>query len=344
MTDRAAIFQPFFDFSSAGRGLEIGPLAQPVVIPSFGDISYVDLAPRETLAAYYANDPFVDVKDIPEIDYWITTPDGGLRTLAQAVDGASFDYVVASHVIEHVPDVIGWLAEVASVTADEGALVLAVPDRRFSFDAARPATTVGQALAAHEAGDRTPSVRAVYDQNRSHVDYDVEAAWRGEPHGPRVVPFDYVLKKTEEARAGVYVDTHVWVLTPGEFLDLLDDLGRLGLVDFVVETIVPTPKPRLEFYAVLRRQRRGMPSDEAAHQRELALTAARALIPDESLSIAHQRLAQKQDRTEEALRRNRERVGRLRQRVERQRRRIERLESELADATARDAPKRWRAR
>lgn len=338
MNNRASVFAAVFDFSTGGRGLEIGPLAKPVVAPGTADISYVDLAPRERLVAYYADDPHVDVTQIPEIDFWLTTPEGGSRTLREAVgDGGPFDYVVASHVIEHVPDVVGWLRDVAAVTADGGALVLAVPDRRFSFDALRPATTVGQALEAFEAGHRTPSLRAVYDQNRRHVEVDTVAAWRGEPPGSPALPFEYAVEKLEQVRTGTYVDTHVWVVTPGELLDLLDDLGRLGLLDFTVERLVPTPRNRLEFYVVLRRQERDLPAPEAAHARAESVAAARALLPDESRSVAHQRLAREHERTEAALERERERVARLRRRVERQQGRIARLEAEVVRLRGRAA-------
>ena len=151
------------DFSS-GRGLEIGPLNQPLVTKNMVDVHYVDVFSAAHLRDHYALDPNVKVEDIPDIDFVLSTPDG-LLSLSEAVQpGAPFAWVIASHVVEHVPDVISWLEQIAEIIDDGGLLLLVVPDRRFTFDILRPATTVGQMLHAHEVKDLRPSVRAVYDQ------------------------------------------------------------------------------------------------------------------------------------------------------------------------------------
>ena len=127
-----------------------------------------------------------------------------------------FDWVLASHVIEHVPDVIGWLDQIASITVDGGALMLVVPDRRYCFDAHRPGTSVGQLLEAHELGAVAPSVRAVFDHHRSAVRVRPQDLWAGRPvtYDKRVHDLDYALDRTAAARAGEYVDCHVWLFTP----------------------------------------------------------------------------------------------------------------------------------
>ena len=136
---------------------------------------------RDGLVAHYADEGHgVDVTLIPEIDYFLIQPDGQTLSLAEAAKaGAPFDWVMASHVIEHVPDVIGWLADVAELVADDGSLVLAVPDKRYTFDLHRPPTTVGQMLEAHLNRDERPSVRAVYDHFSSAVQYNHSDLWQG---------------------------------------------------------------------------------------------------------------------------------------------------------------------
>src|SRR6185436_9508930 len=102
------------------------------------DVRYVDVLDRDGLVAHYADDG-VDTDRIPEIDFPLIQPDGRTLGLAEAAaPGAPYDWVVASHVVEHVPDLIGWLADLAELTADGAALVLVVPDRRYTFDALRP--------------------------------------------------------------------------------------------------------------------------------------------------------------------------------------------------------------
>ena len=144
---------------------------------------------------------------------------------------------MASHVIEHVPDLIGWLDQVAEVTADGGDLVLAVPDRRYCFDLHRPGTTLGQMLQANELGETVPSVRAVYDYKRGHASVQAPDIWNGKVAGyeRRIYPLDVVREQVDRARSGEYIDSHVWLFTPGSFLEQIIELRTLGLSEWKVQ-------------------------------------------------------------------------------------------------------------
>ena len=255
---------------SHGRGLEIGPLFDPVVRKSDGDVQYVDVHDVEKLREYYAGHDAVPVDAIVAPDFVIIGPDGA-RSLPEAVsETAAFSWVVASHVIEHVPDVIGWLGEVAEVLVDGGRLILVVPDRRCCFDALRTPTTVGEMLLARHQRDTRPSVRAVYDHVSRAVKIDSAHAWAG--HQPsdddRIHTHDYIVDQLRRStESDEYIDCHVWLFTPKEFLDQMSELGSLDLIDFVVEAIEPTPKDELEFYVVLRRIPRSADEQERARAR-----------------------------------------------------------------------------
>jgi SAM-dependent methyltransferase len=268
-----------------GRGLEIGPLFDPVVFRWDGDVRYVDVKSGAELKAYYSTHPGVPLDDIVDPDFVLIGPDGS-RTLPEAVSGADpFDWVVASHVIEHVPDLIGWLAEVADVLVDDGQLVLAIPDRRYSFDAGRPPTTVGEMLLAHQHGDVIPSVRAIYDHYSSVVTINAADAWAGHEPMPddRIHDLDFVRSQLRLATEhGTYVDCHVWLFTPQSFVDQLMELARLDCVDLVVADVIPTERAELEFYAVLRR----LPRDLDADGRAAVLDAGVALTDLDGLPVA----------------------------------------------------------
>ena len=267
-----------------GRCLEIGPLANPVVDPDVADVRYVDVVDRAGLLAHYDGNPAVDPQAIPEQHFWLTRSDGTVSTLAEAVaaDGP-YQHVVASHVIEHVPDMVGWLRDVAQVLTSDGALVLAVPDRRYCFDVHRAPATVGQVVQAHLDGDRTPSVRAVLDHFMRAVDYSAEQAWAGEqPPTQGSHPIDDVRRHVARQQAGDYVDCHVWPLTPRGFADLMDDLLALGEVDFAVERLTATRVGEQEFYATLRRLDRTREPSVAIEEARVALARMRSDLPDES--------------------------------------------------------------
>ncbi len=68
-----------------------------------------------------------------------------------------FDWVLASHVIEHVPDLIGFINECGELLTPGGRLSLAVPDRRCEFDYYRPCAGLGSVVDAHLEGRRRSS-------------------------------------------------------------------------------------------------------------------------------------------------------------------------------------------
>lgn len=325
---------------SQGRGLEIGPLAKPIALRGSSAVAYVDVTDRDGLLAHYAHDGSVDPDAVPEIDYWLAGEDGSTATLAEAVrEGAPFDWVLASHVVEHVPDVVGWLRDVGDVLADDGSVFLVVPDRRFCFDARRAPTTVGMALQAYELTDRIPSVRAVYDHFRKAVDIDADEAWRGEVVGPErtIHPFSDVLDQIARVRSGAYVDVHVWTFTPGWFVELIEDLGRLGLIDLTIRDILPTAPNQLEFYVVLDRISRGAAPEGVEAERRRCTEAARARVPSERLSQGHQLLVLEHRRVDEELTwlrqeltSTQERLAKTKARLRRTRRRLRRAQSEPA--------------
>ncbi len=250
---RRETFLGLHDFRQ-GRGLEIGPLDAGIAVADV-DVRYLDVLDTEGTRAHYAHDVNVLVELIPEIDYPLVV-DGQPRSLAEAAKpGAPYDWVIASHVIEHVPDMVGWLRDLAAITADGAALLLAVPDRRYCFDRHRPQTTVGQAVAAHERGDVVPGIRAVYDATMATVAVDTRALWRGgrpPGRGPRGPKLPALRHKLARVRAGEYVDCHVWTFTPQALLEQVGELREVGLCDWYVERIL-APTGILEFYAVLRR-------------------------------------------------------------------------------------------
>lgn len=229
-----------------GRGLEIGALHAPVVNKADHDVLYVDYATTEVVRAN-RSDTLVDVADIQDVDIvWGETP------LRDAV-GQTVDYVVASHVIEHVPDLIGWLRELHQVLRPGGVLGLAVPDKRFTFDAWRKDSTLAEAVEAHLTGRRRPSLRQVFDACALSVPVDIGLAWRDglDPGAARAevmgrIPGAYALAQNL-LRSPRYTDCHCWVFTPASFLDLMEEFALLDAFPFAIEAFHPTEPDQIEF-------------------------------------------------------------------------------------------------
>ncbi len=235
---------------AGGRGLEIGGLVRPIVTRDMGLIHYADHASTEELREKYAADPGIDVDEIVPVDFvW------GSSTLAECSgDAAPFDYVIASHVIEHVPDIVGWLREVAEVLRPGGRLCLVVPDRRLTFDVRRRPSDVAEMVEAYLLRLRRPSLRAIFDHFSRHVEVDTGALWRGDPAYADDASIDLVRGweyATHAAETGEYMDTHCWVFAASEFVDLLSDLMRMNLIDFKFVGFTPPPVGDFEFFVAL---------------------------------------------------------------------------------------------
>jgi SAM-dependent methyltransferase len=246
---------------STMRGLEIGPLAAPRVRKDQGDVFYVDHTDTEGLRRKYADNSVLKeyLDQIVDIDCVVRD---GLGIHEALADQAPFDYVIASHLIEHIPDPVTWLSDIASVLRPSGILSLVIPDKRFTFDINRRTTEIGELVDAHLRRLHRPSLRQAYDFISKEITemVDPSAVWAGTADFAGVVRSDVPdpdvaalqLCRTIES-SDQYVDVHCSVFTPESFLGLYEKLARLGLIEFEVAHFVPTEFNQLEFHISLRR-------------------------------------------------------------------------------------------
>ena len=99
--------------------------------------------------------------EIVDVDYVL----GESTNLSEAVaSDAPFDYVIASHVIEHIPDYDRLAGRPdARVASRWRFLSLVIPDKRYCFDVNRSLTEVSDLVDANLRGLRQPSFRQAYD-------------------------------------------------------------------------------------------------------------------------------------------------------------------------------------
>ena len=236
-------------------GMEIGPLASPLVTRADANMLYVDQADTATLRRKYRDDPEVDVGSIVDVDIVVNAK----QSLSQAMGDQRVDFVVASHVVEHVPDFIGWFQSLKQVLRAEGEVRLAVPDMRFSFDRLRAQTRLSDILAAYVHQATVPMPHCILDFCLNQVNtLDVGEAWRGprqRDEEGRCFSFNDSLALARDAlENGTYHDVHCWTFTPQSFAVLCRDLVRAELMPFCCTGFVDTPVLALEFYVHMQRR------------------------------------------------------------------------------------------
>jgi hypothetical protein len=213
------------------RGAEIGALDKPITDPRSENIIYVDYADTHFLQQKYADDPHVNIRNVVSV-----TAIWGKRRLIEALSGQAVDYVIASHVVEHVPDLITWLAEIHESLNEDGQLRLAVPDKRFTFDILRRETNLSDIIAAYIVGARRPQAREISDHLMSAALVDCLTIWRGECDRKELKPVfslsgAIALAKEVMASDG-YFDVHCWVFSPESFAELMAECAKAGLIKF----------------------------------------------------------------------------------------------------------------
>lgn len=116
-----------------GTGIEVGALNAPLRVSRHAQVRYVDFLPIETLREHHAH--------LLADGYRLVAPDvvdNGERL--ESFGTESLDFVIACHFIEHAEDPIGTLENHLRVLRPGGIEFLVVPDKRGTFDHARPAT------------------------------------------------------------------------------------------------------------------------------------------------------------------------------------------------------------
>lgn len=252
----------------SGRlGVELGPLNRPLIQREDGDILYADHRSTDDLRAKYAGHDAVigpDAQRIVDVDLVLEH-----QSLAEALGPrAPVDYIVASHVMEHIPDPIGWLNDLAAVLREGGVIFLAVPDKRFTFDYHRRPSTTAELVGHHIAGAKLASPTQVFDYVSRVAEVDPFAVWAGRERDPKPIFEGQLARALDDARnvaaQGTYYDAHCTVYTPVSFLAVFREVIELGLIPFEIARLDPTEHNTIEFFATLRKREQASPAERAA--------------------------------------------------------------------------------
>lgn len=226
------------------RVLEIGPFVSPVL--SGPNVSYADFLSSEELKAR-AELMGIEHKDVPRIHYILSERD------LSDID-AQFDCAISSHCIEHQPNLVSHLNDVAKILVGKRTkYFLLIPDKRYCFDRFMPETTIADVIDAHFRQPKVHSLKSVIEHRALMAHNDASAHWnerdlvRGEIDRERVMNAISEWKQAE----GKYVDVHAWYFTPDSFSEIVGILNDIGLIEFRIDVLYHTRRGSNEFWAIL---------------------------------------------------------------------------------------------
>ena len=257
MDEREAFVKSIIDDKNS-RILEIGPLHRPIITKDeYPNSFYCDIRSTEQVKALYSGNDYLEttgirisLDEIVDIDYVLK--DSYQETFSGV---EKFDYFVASHVMEHVEDLITFLQDVATVLNPEGKLCIIYPDKRYCFDHFREAASFRDAYDVYTRGQHE-TARMVLDFFNTSIDENMPSVFWG------AEDMHLLLSKNDSGRAiEAYKkalsgekpdDVHFWPFTDYGFLRFLYDCVRAKLIPFTCVRFHPTAENSQQFLVELK--------------------------------------------------------------------------------------------
>lgn len=240
-----------YNIDKGKPGIEIGPSHNPIASKSSGfNVSIIDHMNREQLIKKYETHN-VDLSKIEEVDFvW-----KGESYSALTKKTKYYNWIIASHVIEHTPDIITFINQCDEILKDEGVLSLAIPDVRYCFDFFRPITAISKVVDAHYNNNiiHTPGTAAEYFSNFTKRGGNI--CWYEGYKEEFSLGFsmtDAFNQMQTILQEKVYVDLHAWCFTPTSFRLLIRDLSDLGFIS--LKEVSFFPSEGCEFFVALGRK------------------------------------------------------------------------------------------
>ncbi len=248
--DRIGRLTKYLDLG-VSRGIEYGALAKPIVDKSQSDVIYVDYTSTKELIEKSKDDPHVKQSDIVVVDINLAEPGSAEALQARG----PFDYIVASHVFEHLPNPLAWLEKNSSLLREGGVISLAIADKRYTFDYFRKLSEPADWLTAYIDSSERPTTAQLLDHFLNVRVVNTQAAWDEKPvllNCPRYHDDENAMHFVRKGQI-TYVDCHCFVYTDSSFRAIFNSLqSRNLMLNVEVVEIFPPERHSNEFILALR--------------------------------------------------------------------------------------------
>jgi hypothetical protein len=269
-----------------GFGVEIGPSFSPMAPKKEGyRVHTIDHMTRQELIEKYTGH-HVNLDNIEEVDFvW-----HGQSYAELTGQRKHYDWIIASHLVEHTPDMIGFLNDCDSILKDDGVISLVVPDKRYCFDHYRPITGISKIIDSHFQKSKIHTPGTIAEFYLNVVTKPGAIAWDAQTKGE--MAFIHCLKDATElmnrvANERTYLDTHAWCFVPHSFRLIVQDLFDLGLTPLREVGFRPTVGH--EFYITLGKKGEGLkqPRMETLRTIETEIRAGQEIAAQEIEQHGH---------------------------------------------------------
>jgi len=255
--------------------LEIGPLTRPLAKKDmYPNTLYCDIRNTEQIKQLYSGNDYltttnisVSLQDIINIDVVIQ------NSYKDTFKEKHFDYVIASHVLEHVEDIIYFLQDIYSILNNNGGeFIIFFPDKRYCFDHFREEASFRDAYDVF-INKRPALARMVLDFFSSAISENNPNIFWADENLSVLLPQNNIKQAVEcfnKSLAGKSSDdVHYWPFSDSGFIKFLYDLTRADLIQYHCKNIYPTECNTQEFLVILQKTQEWEINKELDNLRQL---------------------------------------------------------------------------
>ncbi|MET0112099.1 glycosyltransferase family 2 protein [Limnospira fusiformis] len=228
-------------------GLEIGAFDRPFVPPYQGKMHYAAYRTTQELKELAKRTTGHNPNFVVDVTY-------NLSEITLSDIPGKYDYIVASHVAEHTPNMIGFLNQISDLLTDTGLVFLIIPDQRYTFDCLKPLTSLGELLENNCNKLEKPAFRHVF--NSRYYNRPVKSAdvWAGKINSKSLSRIPQDINKlilAAEKSSEVYIDTHCNIFTDFHFDDVISELIKYNIVNFFNANVYKVKPGFMDFLCIL---------------------------------------------------------------------------------------------